>query len=123
MRQARHEAVGQEFHGVAAHQVAHEQALADEHGIEERPVVVGYVELFEPPVDAGQVHGDTAHAEAALVARDPECGVRRGNQKVSRWGRDGLRLATSDHSDRESPCDDGLGDDTLAGRHSSNIHP
>jgi hypothetical protein len=70
--QAGHQAVGEEFDRVSPHEVAHEQPLSDEHRVEERPVVVGHVQLLESPVDPGEHERDAAHAKAALVACDPK---------------------------------------------------
>ena len=86
--EARNETVGHQFHRVAAHEVAHEQALSHEHGIVERTVVVRDVEFLEASVDPRQQHRLATHAYATVVARDPERRVRGGHQEVGGrgWG-------------------------------------
>ena len=107
VRETRHETIGQQLHGITAHEVAHEEPLAHEDRIEERPVVVGQVEFLKTTVNAGDMHRHAAHAQAALIAGNPERRVDGGDEHVGRWRRFHLRLlATLQGGEREDPRDD-----------------
>jgi hypothetical protein len=119
--QAWHQAVGEEFDGVSPHQVAHEQSLSDEHRIEKRPIIVGHVELLEPPVDPSKDEGHATHAKAALVAGDPERRIRGRDNEVRRGWWIGRRPGTGLHGDgEERRCGEKI--NAFARGHSINIH-
>ncbi len=118
---ARHpwdDAVGEEFRGVTADEIAREQALADEHRVVERPVVIGDIDLAEPPLHARQQDRLPTHVHATCIAGDPVRRVRGDRDELGgrRRRRPRFRAAAKD-GDHE----DGY-DSAKTGHSASNIY-
>ncbi len=88
---------------VPANEVASEDALADDHRVVVRAIVVGDVHLVKPAVEAGQQQPRPPHMDGPVVAAHPERRVAGIDQEtaVRRGGRLLARAARGQHAGNE----------------------